>query len=73
MTPPGRSLGPLSDSRIRAASSSPVVGHLGVVDQDHELVTAEPGDQVGRAHAGQQPARDLPQCGVAGRVAQACR
>ena len=48
-----------------------LLGVLDPVEQDGELVAAEARDGVGRAHRCLEPARDLLQDGVAGRVAEA--
>ena len=62
----------LEGRRGRApATSAASVESVDAVEQDGELVAAEAGDRVGRAHRRLQPPRDLLEDGVAGRVAEA--
>ena len=56
---------------MRPATSAASAESVDAVEQDGELVAAEAGDRVGRAHRRLEPPRDLLQDRVAGRVAEA--
>ncbi len=62
----------VEQDRLGQAGQEPVAdapgGRLAAVDDDGELVPAEPGDEVTAAHAGAQPLGDGEQQLVAGRV-----